>query len=73
MEGLAKWGLAHESVAYDGIGHLDTIGLPSYETADGALTVRPEEIADEIPNFPQKCWEQFKGELEKIRTGGMVA
>jgi hypothetical protein len=68
IQSLADWGKA-QPIQYDGIAHLGSIGIPTYKTADGSLTDRLEEVADEIPNFPNKKWEQFKAEMSKVGAG----
>jgi hypothetical protein len=65
IEALAAWGQS-QPTAYDGIRHLGSIGIPTYKTADGSLTDRIEEIADEVPGFPGKRWERFKAEMQKV-------
>ena len=65
IEALAAWGQS-QPMAYDGIRHLGSIGIPTYKTADGSLTDRLEEIADEVPGFPGKRWERFKAEMQKV-------
>lgn len=65
IEALAAWGQS-QPIAYDGIRHLDSVGIPTHKTADGSLTDRLEEIADEVPGFPGKRWERFKAEMQKV-------
>jgi hypothetical protein len=62
MGRLAEWGLGH-SLNYDGLAHLGSIGLPTVKTADGRLSDRLEEVAGEIPGFPNKRWGAFKASL----------
>jgi hypothetical protein len=69
---LAAWGKA-QSIGYDGLVHLGTIGLPTCKTADGSLTDRLEEFSDEIPKFPTKKWERFKAEMAEVGAGGTAA
>lgn len=69
IEALAAWGQS-QPMAYDGIRHLGSIGIPTYKTADGILTDRLEEIADEVPGFPGKRWERFKADMQKVGAGG---
>jgi hypothetical protein len=69
---LAAWGKT-QSIGYDGLAHLGTIGLPACKTADGSLTDRLEELSDEIPKFPTKKWERFKAEMAEVGSGGMAA
>lgn len=69
---LAAWGKA-QSIGYDGLVHLGTIGLPTCKTADGSLTDRLDELSDEIPKFPTKKWERFKAEMAEVGAGGTAA
>ena len=69
---LAAWGKA-QSIGYDGLAHLSTIGLPTCKTADGSLTDRLEELSDAIPKFPTKKWERFKAEMAEVGSGGTAA
>jgi hypothetical protein len=69
---LAAWGKA-QPIGYDGLTHLGTIGLPTCKTADGSITDRLEELADEIPSFLTKKWERFKGEMERVGADGTTA
>lgn len=69
IESLSAWGKA-QPIHYDGIDHLGSIGIPTYKMADGSLTDRLEEVADEILDFPKKKWEQFKADMSKVGTGG---
>ena len=69
---LAAWGRV-QPIGYDGLSHLGTIGLPTCKTADGSLTDRLEELADEISNFPTKKWERFKAEMAEVGAGGPTA
>ena len=59
---LSAWGLA-QPIAYDGLAHLGSIGLPTVKTADGILSERLEEVAGEIRAFPKRRWEEFKASL----------
>jgi peptidoglycan/xylan/chitin deacetylase (PgdA/CDA1 family) len=68
IEALAAWGQS-QPMAYDGIRHLGSIGIPTYKTADGSLTDRLEEIADEVPGFSGKRWERFKAYMQKVGAG----
>lgn len=68
IEALVVWGQS-QPMAYDGISHLGSIGIPTYKTADGSLTDRLEEIADKVPSFPSKRWERFKVEMQIIIAG----
>ena len=68
---LATWGKA-QPIHYNGINELGSVGIPTYKTADSSFTDRLEEVADEIPNFPKKKWEQFKAEMLQIDSGNIV-
>jgi hypothetical protein len=65
IETMAAWGQS-QLIAYDGIRHLGSIGIPTYMTADGSLTDKLEELVDEVPNFPRKRWEKFKAEMQEV-------
>jgi|APTNR8051073442_1049403.scaffolds.fasta_scaffold04964_7 hypothetical protein len=67
---LAVWGLA-QPLAYDGLAHLGSIGLPTLKTADGRLSHRLEEVPDEIPTFPTRRWEALKCQLVGVNTAGI--
>jgi hypothetical protein len=69
IESLSSWGKAHP-IQYDGIDHLGSIGIPTSKTADGSLTDRLEEVADDINDFPLKKWEQFKADILKVCAAG---
>jgi hypothetical protein len=64
VESLATWGSC-QSISYNGLSHLGTIGIPTYKTADGNLTDRLEEISGDISGFPAKRWERFKATMSK--------
>lgn len=59
IQTIAVWAKT-SMIAYDGLAHLGSIGLPTYKWADGSLVEQLEEIKDDIPNFPRKKWEAFK-------------
>jgi hypothetical protein len=69
IESLSSWGKT-QLIHYDGIDHLGSIGIPTCKTADGSLTDRLEEVADDIQNFPLKKWELFKVDILKVGAGG---
>lgn len=69
IESLSSWGKT-QLIQYDGIDHLGSKGIPTCKTADGSLTDRLEEVADDIQNFPLKKWEQFKADILKVGAGG---
>ncbi|MEI6837230.1 MAG: hypothetical protein WCK56_05460 [Alcaligenaceae bacterium] len=71
VESLANWGMS-QSIRYDGISHLGTIGIPTYKTADGNLTDRIDDIADDIAGFPVKRWERLKEDMSKTGAGEMA-
>ncbi len=62
IEAISRWAKA-SSIAYDGLAHLGSIGLPTYKTADGSLGDRLEEVKGDIPGFPNKKWEVFKAKM----------
>ena len=66
IEALVAWGRS-QSMVYDGIGHLDSIGIPACKTGDGSLTDRLEESADEVSGFTEARWERFKAEIKTVR------
>lgn len=68
INALMEWG-KNQPFGYDGLSHLGTIGIPTYKTADDKLTDRLEEVANEIPNFPVKRWNQFKAEMKNVCAG----
>lgn len=68
IEALVAWGRS-QPMAYDGVSHLCSIGIPTHKTADGSLTDRLEEVADDVPGFPGKRWERFKAEMQKVAAG----
>lgn len=68
IEALVAWGRS-QPMAYDGISHLGSIGIPTSKTADGSLTDRLEEVADDVPGFPGKRWERFKADMQKVGAG----
>jgi hypothetical protein len=68
IESLSAWGKA-QPIEYDGIGHLDTIGIPTYRTEDGNPTDRLEEVSEDIENFPIKKWEKLKTQMLTVDTG----
>jgi hypothetical protein len=69
IESLATWG-KDQPIHYDGIDHLGSIGIPTYQPADGSLTDHLEEVAEDISYFPKKKWEHFKAEMLKVGAGG---
>ncbi len=68
IEALAAWGQSQPMV-YDGISHLDSIGIPTYKTSDGSLIDRLEEVVDDVPSFPKEYWERFKTDMQKVGAG----
>lgn len=68
IERLVAWGRS-QPMGYDGISHLGSIGVPTYETADGSLTDRLEEIANEVSGFSGKRWARFKADMQKLSAG----
>lgn len=65
---LAAWGKS-QPISYDGLVHLDTIGLQTYKTADGSLTERLEEEEADVADFSTKRWKKFKAEIQKSGVG----
>ena len=70
IESLAAWGES-QPIAYNGLAHLDSIGLPTVKTADGSLSERLEEVAGEILDFPKRRWEAFKATIGNTGLGGI--
>ena len=68
VESLAKWGMT-QSIRYDGISHLGTIGIPTYKTVNGELTDRLDDIADDFAGLPVKRWERLKQDMAKVGDG----
>lgn len=68
IESLAAWGNA-QLIQYDGIAHLGFTGIPTFMTADGSLSDRLEEVADETPSLNNKKWAQFKADMSKVGAG----
>lgn len=62
---LAQWG-SGQSIGYDGLAHLGSIGLPTIKTADGSLTEILDEVKDNIKGFSEKRWIAFKEKLSKL-------
>lgn len=62
IESLAAWGKT-QAIRYDGIGELDSIGIPPGNTADGGSGDHLEEIAERASHFPVEKWEKFKIEM----------
>ena len=71
IESLAVWGKA-QSIRYDGIDQLGSIGIPTYKISEGSLNDRLEELAEEIPGFSKKKWKQFKVEFRKVSYNGLA-
>jgi hypothetical protein len=65
IEALVAWGEL-QPMAYNGISHLVSIGIPTYKTADGSLTDKLEELEDEVLNSPNRRWDKFKAEIQKV-------
>ncbi len=61
---LTAWGKSQPN-SYDGVRYLDSIGIPTYMTAEGCLTDKLEELVDEASNFKIKRWEKFKAEMQE--------
>ncbi len=68
IRGLSTWGLA-QTIAYDGLTHLGSAGLPTVKTADGSLSERIEEVAGEVRDFPKLRWEELKATLGNTGLG----
>ena len=62
---LAKWG-SDQSIEYDGLAHLGSIGLPTLKTADGSLVDILDEVKDSIRGFSEKRWVAFKEKLAEF-------
>jgi hypothetical protein len=65
IESLTTWGKS-QTFAYDGISHLDSIGIPVCLRPDGSLTDRLEEVAEEVSNFQKTRWKNFKADMQVI-------
>ena len=65
---LAAWGKS-QPINYDGLVHLDTIGLPTYKSADGSITERLEEGEADVADFSTKRWKRFKAKIKKSGVG----
>ncbi len=65
IETLVSWGNS-QSMAYNGISHLASIGVPMHTAADGSMTDRLEEIAVNHLNFPNESWVRFKARMISI-------
>lgn len=59
VESLAAWGRS-QPIAYDGLGHIESIGILAFQILDGTQSDRLDEATLEIPGFPTKHWAQFK-------------
>ena len=62
---LAQWGLL-QPIGYDGLAHLDSIGLPTLKTTDGSLTETLDVVKDSIKAFPAKSWMELNEKLAKF-------
>lgn len=62
MENIASWG-SKQTLAYDGLAHLDSVSLPTDKTMDGRLGEKLDEFSDQVNNFPNKNWRMFKSTL----------
>lgn len=61
---LAKWGKS-QSLSYNGLAHLGSIGLPTIKKADGDLGEKLEEMESKIKNFPRNKWLKLKKKLTR--------
>lgn len=66
LQDLAKWG-KRQSMGYDGLVHLGSIGLPRHKTAEDSLSERLDETKEDIEDFPKTKWETFKNQLLEFR------
>jgi hypothetical protein len=64
IQGLAAWGEC-QPISFDGIKHLGSIGIPTCKTAEGNLSDRLEELAEDIQNFPKTRWQRFKTQIQQ--------
>ena len=62
IHGLAEWGRA-QSISYDGLMHLDSIGLPTVKTSDRHLSDILDDVNDGIQALTTKHWEVLKKKL----------
>lgn len=65
VESLAAKGMS-QTIQYDGISHLDSIGILTDKTTDGELTDRLDELADEVSTVQLVQWERFKAAISKV-------
>lgn len=59
MVKFAEWGKS-QPLAYDGLAHLGSIGLPTRATADGSACEALDEASRKIERFPKRRWEALK-------------
>ncbi len=65
IERLAAWG-QQQSITYDGLAHLGSIGLPTCKTVVGSSGEKLKEGIDAIKNFPSDKWERFKLDVLEV-------
>jgi hypothetical protein len=59
---LAKWG-REQSIGFDGLEHLGSIGLSTVNTANGSLAETLEDVKENVKAFPSNRWVEFKEKL----------
>jgi hypothetical protein len=64
---LAQWG-CDQSIGYDGLAYLGSVGLPTINTAEGSLSDIFDEVKDEIQKYPQKRWVALQQKLVFISS-----
>ncbi len=68
IEALVAWGQS-QPMAYDGISHLGSNGIPTYRIGDSSFIDLLEELADKTPIFSRKRWEKLKAEMQQVSVG----
>ncbi|MEQ8612611.1 MAG: hypothetical protein RIC37_01200 [Gammaproteobacteria bacterium] len=71
LEALVAWGNS-QPIGYDGISSLESIGIPTCKTEDDSIIDLIEDVGNEVRDLPNKRWEQFKIDMQKIGAGVMA-